>query len=338
MKPRSYAEIPAIPPEWAWVGRIPRKTAIILVGDEGIGKGFLGADWVARITRGDEWPDGTEGMPAGNVIMITPEDDPNSAMAYRLRAAGADLTRVFDFTEGYLAGQSIERLIEQIGGVSLIWIDPLSAVTRTPLTSSNTRVRQEVLAPLESLARKYDASLVAVVHTTKAGRTSGSKAITEAARMVLKVTRHRAEPAVRKIHVEKSNISDDGLADIAYTIFGRWPDVRVEYFEVPDDAIADDTRPTPLRAKIVALLQGSEPMEPRAIWLKLVEGDPELGIEGDPTLKYGAVRTALTRLGRDPFSGVHGDGNGHWQGARDDGPIIGLPPLRSRPDVPSDNR
>lgn len=346
--PRSYADIDPRPPSWLWAGRIPRREVTVVVGPEGIGKSFFGADLSSRVTADNYMPDGSDGLgkPA-SVLLVTPEDDPNSAMAYRLRAAGADLANVYDMTEGFrISDEGIAALRAHIDAIAptqrqrardnepaqasdvkLIWIDPLSANTSVSLTSSNTRVRQKVIDPLRDVARDYDLSIVAIVHTTKNGSVAGSKAVTEAARSVLMVERViLRESDIRVLKIHKSNVGDDKLAPIAYTIAGAWPDLRVEYFEVPDEALAFTPGPVPLRAKIAAILRESEtPMKSKEIWLKLADDDPEL--------QWGTVRTALTRLGEDPQSEViHADARGYWTVRPFDGPIIGLGPMPQQAD------
>lgn len=331
---RSYADIPLIPWQWGWLGRILLGTLNVLIGEQGIGKSFLGADLVARVTNGDDMPDGTTGFgDPGNVLMVTPEDDQSRTMGYRLRAAGADLTRVYDFTEEMIDGwvTALKREMLRIGNVRLIWIDPLSAVSPVSLTSANKTVRRQVLKPLEDMLREYaeetgvQAAIIAIVHTTKKGKQAqGSNAIMEVTRMALRVYREKTDKLVRLVHVEKSNNYDDTLADIGYTIIGKAPHGRVEYFEPDPEAVPDDGRSTPLRERISNLLAGSEPMTAAQIWEVLVRDDPEL--------KPGAVRTNLTRLGKRPYSGVYSLGDGRWTSRRDDGPILGLGTVRLIPD------
>lgn len=280
---RAYTDIEPLEPEWLWQGRIPQNTTTLIAGDGGIGKGFLLSDLVSRVTRGAEMPDGSEGPPAGSVIMVTSEDDPNMATAWRLRAAGADLTKVYDMTEDFLVPDSVPALretIESIGDVRMVVIDPLSAVSSIALTSSNVRVRRVVMNPLERLARDLGIAVILVHHTVKSGRVAGTKGITDASRMVLRVSRSAQDERIRLIHVEKSNIAADSAPDIAYTVTGTFPGVHVEYLDVPEAETPTHT-PTPAE-RILALLKSDGATETHEISRKL-------------DIPYGNVRVTLTR-------------------------------------------
>lgn len=286
-KATAYADITPLEPEWLWAGRIPSNEVTIIAGDGGIGKGFLLADLAARVTRGAVMPDGSpswfEGP--GSVLLVTSEDDPNMAMTYRLRAAGADLSRVYDMTEDFTVPESLPALydaIKDIGDVRLVTIDPLSAVSSIALTSSNVRVRRQIMNPLERLAKDRGVAVAVVHHTVKSGRVAGTKGITDAVRMVLRVSRH--DEKIRLIHVEKCNIANDSAGDVAYTVTGSFPEVRVAYLAAPPEADDAPTRAPTTAELVLNCLRGSrEPLEARKV--------------ADLTgTSYGAVRVALTRL------------------------------------------
>lgn len=290
MHATQYTDITPLDPEWFWQGRIPQNETTILAGDGGIGKGRLLANLVARTTRGLPMPDGTPGPPLGSVILATYEDDPNLAMSHRLIAEGADLTRVWDMTSDFQVPESlpsVREAIADIGDVRLVVIDPLSAVASIPLTSSNVRVRRVLMAPLERLARDTGIALVVVHHTVKSGRVAGTKGITDAARMVLRVTRATADERIRLIQVDKCNIADDMTGDVAYTIAGTFPDVRVAWLSAPPEATEGTeaaSRPPTTAELVLSALRGSQ---------RPLEGQELAKITGQP---YGAVRVALTRL------------------------------------------
>lgn len=288
MAPKPYSEIEPLQTEWLWPGRIPFQDVTLIAGDGGIGKGMLLSDLVSRVTRGAAMPDGTSSdMPGpGSVILVTSEDDPHRSTAWRLRAAGADMARVYDKTQDFVIPGSLASLradIAELGDVRLVVIDPLSAVSSIALTSSNVRVRRTVMNPLESLARDTGVSVVVVHHTVKSGRVAGTKGITDAARMVLRVSKAVQDEKIRLIHVDKTNIASDSAADVAYTVAGKFPDVRVHYLSVPESDV--QTVPEPSTPdKVLALLSASdEPLEARQI-AERIGGD------------YTSVRVALTRL------------------------------------------
>jgi hypothetical protein len=281
-----YSEITPLTPEWIWQDRIPQNMMTLVAGDGGIGKGRLLANLTSRITRGAPMPDGTEGPPLGSVILATQEDDPNLTMAGRLIAEGADLAKVFDMTRNFQVPDSLPEVYDQIdklGDCRLVIIDPLSGVSSIALTSSNVRVRKVIMNPLEQLARDKGIGLVVVHHTVKSGRVAGTKGITDAARMVLKVSRATADDSIRLIHIEKSNISNDETGDVAYQIVGDPP--RIHYLAAPPEA---EPRPVSVKDQVLTILRtaqkaGESPVPAHKI-AKLTGAD------------YGTVRVALTRL------------------------------------------
>lgn len=286
MKAVSYADIDPQEPEWGIEGYLPYGLGCYIAGEGGTGKSFVMADWAARVTRGDKMPgDSQEAMPPGSVILITKEDDPHMSMAYRLRAAGADLSRVFDMTDGFQLPRGLDTLREEIrtiGDVRLVVIDPLAAVSSIPITSGNTRIRAHLSEPIESFARETGVMLPIVHHRTKSGRTAGAKAITDAARQVLSVTRLAPGNPIRLIQVEKSNIASDSSGVIAYTLAGTGLDTHVEYCEAPEDGTEAPKREPSTLDKLLAVLRKDGPLATQELCRRA-------------SVDYGAGRTALTR-------------------------------------------
>lgn len=308
MKATPYEDITPLEPEWLWPGRIPRQETTLIAGDGGIGKGFLLADIASRVTRGAPMPDGShECTKPGSVLLVTSEDDPNMAMAFRLRAAGADLTKVYDMTEDFIVGHvrkgdsdsipALRETIAQIGDVRMVVIDPLSAVSAIALTSSNVRVRREIMNPLERVAKDTGVALVVVHHTVKSGAVAGTKGITDAARMVLRVSTAAQDERMRLIHVAKSNIASSGVGDVAYTVTGKFPDVRVQYLEAPEDGEQESKPLTVAEQVLVYLTDTGKPSDPQKISQAINQS-------------YAAVRVALTRLKAN--GQVQNPGRGIW--------------------------
>lgn len=313
MKATSYADITPLEPEWLWAGRIPSNEVTIIAGDGGIGKGFLLADLASRVTRGAVMPDGSAAWydGPGSVLLVTSEDDPNMAMSYRLRAAGADLERVYDMTEDFTVPESIPALrdaVEGIGDVRLVTIDPLSAVSSIALTSSNVRVRRQIMNPLERFAKDSGVAVCVVHHTVKSGRVAGTKGITDAVRMVLRVSRH--DEKIRLIHVEKCNIANDTAGDIAYTVTGSFPEVRVAYLAAPETDDAPTRAPTTAELVLTALRGSQEPLEGQELARRI-------------GVAYGTARVALTRL--KAAAEVVSPKRGYWTVPREQEPAESRP-------------
>lgn len=85
--------------EWTWQGRLPRGAVVLVAGWRQSAKGLLAWNVTAAVTNGAALPGETGPKEPGDVIMIAAEDDANEDMAWRGRAAGANLARVHDMTE-----------------------------------------------------------------------------------------------------------------------------------------------------------------------------------------------------------------------------------------------
>lgn len=99
--PVTYADAEREPleTEWTWEGRLPRGAVVLVAGWRQSAKGLLTCNIAAAVTNGAPLPGETEPREPGDVVIIGAEDDPNEDMAWRLRAAGADLARCHDLTE-----------------------------------------------------------------------------------------------------------------------------------------------------------------------------------------------------------------------------------------------
>jgi hypothetical protein len=79
--------------EWLWLNYVPLGKTALLAGDPERGKSTVAFDLAARVTRGGEMPDGSDGR-LGSVIILSDEDDPSDTIGPRLVAAGVDKTKV----------------------------------------------------------------------------------------------------------------------------------------------------------------------------------------------------------------------------------------------------
>ena len=207
-----YSQIKPIPLRWLWPGVIPFGEPVILAGPGGTGKGMAVTDLAARFTRGLPMPGCEDEREPGSVVLIAPEDDPNTAVAYRLRAARADIAAVHDLTLTDAGGPfempgdlgELRETVDGLPGPVLVIIDPLLACCTAPV-ATNMGARR-VLAPLQRLAKETGAAVVISHHTVKSGQVAGSKGLTDAARLVFTVTPDRENPAERVMSPYKANI------------------------------------------------------------------------------------------------------------------------------------
>jgi AAA domain len=186
--------------DFAWEDRVPLKSVTVIAGIPGVNKSMSTGDILARITRGQLDGD-LKGKPR-NVVIASAEDSPHHTLVPRLKAAGADLDRVFfvsmsrDGFEGDIALpddiEELERAIVQ-NEVAVALIDPLSAHLGDEVNSHKDQDVRRALGPLARIADRTGCAIIAIVHLNKAPSTdlftkvSGSIGITAAARSVLVV-------------------------------------------------------------------------------------------------------------------------------------------------------
>jgi hypothetical protein len=198
---------------WAWRGRIPRRSMVVVAGEKGLGKSALTNAWlVARATRG-ELAGEFKGHPL-DVLVLTAEDDWSSVVKPRLIAAGADLDRVHRLTVEDASGEctftlpdDVPLVEQEIAGlraqrveVGMLVVDPIGAFLAERTDSHKDASVRRALAPLSKMAERLDLAVVVVAHLTKdegkrlLARVSGSGAFVNAARSVLAVARDPNDP------------------------------------------------------------------------------------------------------------------------------------------------
>ena len=217
------------PVEWLWQGWLAKGKLHILAGAPGQGKTTLALTLAATVTIGGRWPDGRISE-QGNILIWSGEDDAADTLLPRLIAAGADRNKCFFVQGTQVNGEirsfepsrdmlSLEQKANQIGGISLLVVDP---VVSTVIGDShkNTEVRRD-LQPVVDLASRLNAAVIGITHFSKGGsgsdpvmRVVGSVAFTAVARIVLvaaKVKGDEGEQDRRIFARAKSNIGpDDG--------------------------------------------------------------------------------------------------------------------------------
>jgi hypothetical protein len=203
-----------------------------LAGDPNLGKSLVTLDMAARVSRGTAWPDvPLEPGPAGNVILLSAEDDPADTIRPRLEAAGADLDRVH-ILQGveYAAGGKgyfnlaadlpvLGRVLDGMADARLVIIDPISAYLGRTDSHVNAEVRS-VLGPLADLAARRGVAVVVVTHLSKGMggkalyRAIGSIAFAGAARAAWHFAADPENPQRRLMLPAKMNlaVAPTGLA------------------------------------------------------------------------------------------------------------------------------
>lgn len=225
-------EIRAI--EWLWPNRFALGKIGLLTGLPDEGKGQILCDITARVTKIGEWPLDEGKVELGNVVMLTAEDALDDTVIPRLKAAGADLSRVkiiqmvksaksqrmFSFVTDL---QLLREKIAAIGNVKLILIDPLTAYLGVKtIDSFRTTDVRAVLGPLIDFAADLHVAIIAVMHFNKKVdvtnallRISDSMAFGAAARHVWAAVDDEANQ--RKLLVKgKNNLAPRDLKSLSY--------------------------------------------------------------------------------------------------------------------------
>jgi AAA domain len=178
------------------------------------------------VTRGGLWPDGGF-APAGDVIVLSAEDNAADTIRPRADGLGADVTRIHVLSAIRVEGASaadqdqpfslvtdllcLEAAIVETGAI-LVNIDPVSAYLGLKIDSYKDAHVRSVFGPLAALAERLNVAIVGVMHLSKGTdrralyRALGSVAFVAAARLVLAVAPHPEDDDARVLVPVKSNI------------------------------------------------------------------------------------------------------------------------------------
>ena len=206
------ADIEVSPLQWLWPNYVPLGTFGILAGAPKVGKSAVAVDLAARITTGRPMPDGSEGV-KGAALIVAPEDGPDGARV-RFEAAGGDLNLFGHLAEPDGSPPSfpeatpkLERII-RTHDVRLVIIDNLEAVAGRKVDMNNPKDATGMLAPLQAVAKRTNATILAINHTRKGATNNpidavmGSRKITGVARFVALVFKDPNNEAERLLGIE----------------------------------------------------------------------------------------------------------------------------------------
>ena len=119
---------------WLWPGYIPLGRATLISGDPGSAKTWFLLNLAARLSKGQEWPDGTPGFRPAQTYYITVEDDLNDTIRPRIDSLGGDPAMVAAFNSevplhlNLADPEGLKRLeaeIVRLGNVRLVVPDPI---------------------------------------------------------------------------------------------------------------------------------------------------------------------------------------------------------------------
>ncbi len=222
------SDVQPVAVDWLWQGHLAAGKFHLIGGAPGTGKTTIAAALAATVTSGGRWPDGSRAE-LGSVVFWSGEDDNADTLNPRLRAAGADMSRVLT-VDGMAEGgdrypfdpardmDALRVALASVPDVRLIVIDPVvSAIAGD--SHKNAEVRRG-LQPLVDLAGELRCALLGVTHFSKGTsgrdpveRITGSLAFGALARLVMVTAKQEADgdrPERRVMLRAKSNIGPDG--------------------------------------------------------------------------------------------------------------------------------
>jgi hypothetical protein len=211
------------PIDWLWPGYFAAGKLTLMDGDPDRGKSLLALDLAARLTTGQAWPDGQPGSGPQSVIIMASEDGIKDTLLPRLRAAGADLTRVHLF--GRVSHNAtpcrqprlpedclLLREMVQAAAARMVIADPLCAFLSANSCLNDSAVRN-ALSPLAQLAEETRACVAMTRHLNKGGgrqaiyRGSGSIALIGLARTAFLAGRSADDPNLHVLACTKNNLA-----------------------------------------------------------------------------------------------------------------------------------
>jgi len=172
----ALAEIKPRVVDWLWPNRLALGKLAMFDGDPGRAKSLVTLDLSARITTGRPMPDGTGVAAPANVLIIQGEDFADDTVLPRLRALGADLTRIFVFRKDFLdksGSFSLPRHVKvlenalAINKPRLLVIDPITAFLGRRIIASSDQSIRRALTPLAELLGQHGCAGILVRHLNK---------------------------------------------------------------------------------------------------------------------------------------------------------------------------
>jgi hypothetical protein len=249
--------------EWLWPGRVPLGAITMLSGDPGVSKSFLTLDIAARVSNGEEWPDGGANEP-GSAIVMSAEDDWGTTVCSRLRWLDAKPDRIRGMNSWpFELGRDLPKLaenVEALGDCRLVVIDPVTAFLGNTSENANTQVRT-LLAPLAELAATRRLAVVLTSHLRKKGgpalyQTLGCQSFVALARATWNVKYDPQDTDRRILFSPKRNLGPNP-GGLAFRIVSMGQD-KGAFIDWEDDVVDvpnDGTEPELLSANRPAIRQ-----------------------------------------------------------------------------------
>jgi putative DNA primase/helicase len=215
LKMCTASEVVSKPKTWIYPNWLQQGELTVLAAPPGAGKTTFASTLAAGITRGETYSLGHGLTPTGkgHVIIVNREDDVETALVPRLKAAGADLTRVHFIgckvgldsipSFSFFNKQDLDRLecrVDLLGNnLGLIIIDPIYCAVDGE--ASNNHKAREAYEQLASIAKRMPCAILGIAHTVKntqnkqpLARVGGPPALREVPRAIILLAKIHGGP------------------------------------------------------------------------------------------------------------------------------------------------
>jgi hypothetical protein len=304
------SDVPLIDLTWKWEGYLPAAYTLV-TGAPDSKKTWLSCELASTMSTGRDWPDGSSCIQQG-VIIVNLEDN-MSLLAGRLKACGADLSRIMFLRDvrvndpsnikaasllPFSLPRDLKLLQEKIIQINagLVIIDPVSAVFNN--VNNNQRVRDDILTPIAAICEDLDVAIVCINHIAKgrvadtnvSSRIGGARALNEVARVSYLVAPDENSKDVATMKQVKNNVAAT-QKPLRYTVVNTAEKgAHVQWLD-------DDN----LCTSLVSLAGNNETLTQRAICALIYDSERAMNVTEiiqrlTPNIKASTVKMAISRL------------------------------------------
>lgn len=213
---------------WFWENRILANKPNVFFGEPGVAKGFVGVDFIARMTTGRDFYDCFNNNEPCEAIICCSEDSREETILPRLIVAEANTDRIhFLDVEEEIAGSVEEGLmaldedlprmaemLKEYPNVRIIYVDPL-ATYMGELDSNHDKEVRPVYTAMKTFTEKHNVCFFLIAHPNKneeasaINRLSGAKALTSVFRNTWLVEKDPEDKTVRVMASVKGNLAGE---------------------------------------------------------------------------------------------------------------------------------
>jgi hypothetical protein len=259
--------------KFLWYPYISQGDISVLAAYGGVGKGLVGMDIAARVTRGNPWPCSTERAPQGTVLWGEAEDKLKTVMLPRLVGAGADRSKVAVVSARDFTDKKNIRDFIYAHNVKLIVLSPFISFLESLEDMNSALNVRDALAYINDLIDGTECSVLGLMHLNKKEgdsavlRILGSVDFANFCRSAITLRKENDEQG-RMAHI-KHNLSGRG-DDLLFEIHNTDGNTRGQFLRLEWEAADDNVDVSGIFDRQEAKSNG-----PRCIdWLKefLVDG------------------------------------------------------------------